>query len=49
MKYAPTYHESWALIIGINKYRHSAPLEIASADAKAIESAVIEVLGFPES
>lgn len=49
MKYAPTYHESWALIIGINKYRHSAPLEIASADAEAIESAVIEVLGFPKA
>jgi uncharacterized caspase-like protein len=49
MKYAPTYHESWALIIGINKYRHSAPLEIATADAEAIQNAVIEVLGFPKT
>jgi hypothetical protein len=49
MTYAPAYRNSWALIIGINKYRYAGQLEIASADAKAVSSAVIDVLGFPRA
>jgi uncharacterized caspase-like protein len=49
VKYKPAYDESWALVIGINKYRHAGPLEIARADAEAVRTALIEHLQFPSA
>jgi len=48
MKYEPRYHESWALVIGINAYRHTSPLEIARADAEAIRDILIRNFKFPK-
>jgi hypothetical protein len=47
MKYKPSYDQSWALIIGINKYRHVSPLEIARADAESVRDALVGRLQFP--
>ena len=42
------YDNSWALIIGINKYENVRPLDYAVKDAKAIKSLLIETCYFPE-
>ena len=47
MKYRPLYADSWALVIGINKYRHIGPLEIARADAQSVRDVLVERLQFP--
>jgi hypothetical protein len=47
VKYQPKYRESWALVIGINKYRHVSPLEIARADAESIRDVLVRRLQFP--
>lgn len=47
MKYQPRYNDSWALVIGINKYRHVGPLEIARADAESIRDVLVQRLRFP--
>jgi hypothetical protein len=47
MKYKSEYTDSWALIIGINKYEHVSPLEIARADAESIRGALVSQLNFP--
>jgi uncharacterized caspase-like protein len=47
--YQPKYNDSRALIIGINKYTHVSPLEIARADAESILTVLTEHLGFPEA
>jgi len=48
MKYKPSYNESWALVIGINEYRHTNPLEIARADAQSIRDVLIRDFKFPK-
>lgn len=45
--YKPTYRSSWALVVGINAYQHSSPLEYACQDAKAIKELLTTKLGFP--
>ena len=40
------YSDSWALIIGINKYQNVDPLNYAVNDAKKIKSILIEKYGF---
>jgi len=40
------YSESWALIIGINKYQNVEPLHYAVNDAKSVKSMFIEKYGF---
>lgn len=40
------YRESWALVVGINKYRFVTPLDYAVADAEAIRNLLIEKFGF---
>lgn len=47
--YQPQYENSWALIVGINDYRHVSPLDYACNDADAVKSVLIDELGFPES
>jgi hypothetical protein len=49
MKYTPSYNDSWALVIGINEYRHTSPLEIARADAEAIRDVLIGDFKFPKA
>ena len=46
MKYKPSYDQSWALLIGINAYRHATPLEVARADAESIRDALIRDFKF---
>ena len=42
------YSESWALIIGINKYQNVDHLQFAVNDAKKIKSLLVEQYGFPK-
>ena len=44
---APTYGASWALVVGINDYRHAPPLSYAAADARAVADALPR-LGFQQ-
>jgi hypothetical protein len=44
--YEPNYINSWALIIGINKYTHASPLGYAINDAKAIANILEKKFGF---
>jgi hypothetical protein len=46
--YRPIYIQSWALIIGINKYEHAGPLGYARQDAEAIAE-ILNTRGFPQS
>lgn len=46
--FKPHYHKKYALIIGINKYATTSPLEYAVNDAQAIRVSLIESLGFEE-
>jgi len=48
MKYKPSYDESWALVIGINRYQHTNPLEIARADAESIRDVLVHDFKFPK-
>jgi hypothetical protein len=48
VKYEPKYANSSALVVGINKYRHVGPLEIARADAEAIRDVLINEFAFPK-
>ena len=43
------YNDSWALIIGINKYKNVQKLDFASEDAIAMKDMLIENFNFPES
>jgi uncharacterized caspase-like protein len=47
--YQPNYAESWALVIGINKYRHTNPLAFACNDAQAVTRTLVERFGFPKT
>jgi hypothetical protein len=42
------YNESWALIIGINKYQHVDPLNYAVNDAIAVKKMLVDKYGFKE-
>lgn len=42
------YKQSWAVVIGINDYRHWPDLEYAVNDARAVGDMLVESLGFPE-
>ena len=42
------YSDSWALIIGINKYQNVDPLTYAVADAIAVKEMLVEKYGFKE-
>lgn len=44
--YAPHYSQSWALIIGIDKYRNAPPLQTAANDARAIADLLVSRFGF---
>ncbi|WIW70274.1 caspase family protein [Anaerosinus gibii] len=46
--YLSKYNNSWALVIGINKYQYVNPLEYARNDAEAIVEILITKFGFPK-
>jgi hypothetical protein len=46
--YLSAYEKSWALIIGINVYRHISPLGFARHDAEAIANILTDLFGFPK-
>lgn len=45
--YRSTYVNSWAIVIGINKYQSVNPLGFACSDAQAVASLLVEEFGFP--
>src|SRR5436309_2762391 len=47
--YQPKYSNSWALIIGIDKYRYAPPLGHARADAEGVARVLRERFAFTES
>jgi uncharacterized caspase-like protein len=47
--YKPEYDNSYALVVGINKYKHSSPLAYASNDASEIARTLIDKFAFPET
>lgn len=49
MNYTETYGQSWALVIGIDKYQHVSPLAHATNDAAAMATTLRDQFGFPES
>jgi len=46
--YISNYNNSYALIIGINKYQHASPLSYARNDAEAVCKCIKEQFDFPE-
>ncbi len=46
--YQSKYSNSWALIIGIDKYKHVSPLGYATNDAKAMADILEKRFGFPK-
>ena len=46
--YKPEYSNSWALVIGINKYLSCPPLDYAVNDAQAIAEVLKERFDFPQ-
>lgn len=47
--YQPYYSNSWALVIGINAYRHAPQLSYACNDADAVASILVDELHFHKS
>jgi uncharacterized caspase-like protein len=47
IEYQPRYQNSWALVVGINAYKHLPPLSYAGNDADAIAAVLQNELGFP--
>ncbi len=47
--YRPEYTNSWALVIGIDRYRHVPRLSCACNDAKAVAHALKTLFGFPDN
>src|SRR6266540_2859575 len=45
-QYRPQYGNSWALVIGINRYAHVNPLGNACADAGSVVEVLVAELGF---
>src|SRR5579864_7006865 len=48
LDYKPQYTGSHALVIGINKYKHTNPLAYAANDASAVAAVLVDKFGFPE-
>lgn len=46
--YKPSYQNSWALVIGINKYQHTGHLGFARQDAEALAATLTSLFHFPE-
>ena len=46
--YKSSYQNSWALVIGINKYVHVSPLSYATNDADGVAAVLIEKFSFPK-
>jgi hypothetical protein len=46
-EYQPRYQNSWALVVGINAYKHLPPLSYAGNDAAAIAAVLQNELNFP--
>ena len=49
IEHSEIYDNSWALIVGINKYEKVRPLNYAIEDASAIKNMLINDFGFPRS
>ena len=47
--YEPRYAKSWALVIGIDRYRHVSPLAHAGSDAEGVGQVLRRRLGFPDA
>src|SRR5258705_321378 len=47
--YQPKYAKSWALIIGVDKYRYAPPLSHARAEAEGVARVLRERFAFTES
>lgn len=45
--YSPSYHSSWALIVGINRYWNMPPLNHAANDAAEVADTLINRFRFP--
>lgn len=46
--YQPDYSNSWAIVIGINKYKSAPPLDYACNDAERFAATLKERFGFPD-
>jgi uncharacterized caspase-like protein len=46
--YKPQYGNSYALVVGINKYIDSSPLAYAVNDATDVARALVEKFAFPD-
>lgn len=46
-RYNPKYENSWALIVGVNAYKHASPLGYACNDATAFADQMVKRFGFP--
>lgn len=44
--YRARYHQSHAVVVGINQYEHEAPLQFAVNDAQAVRDTLVERFGF---
>ena len=49
LEHSDIYDNSWALVVGINKYENVRPLNYAIEDASAIKNMLINDFGFPRS
>jgi HEAT repeat protein len=47
-KYQETYHNSWALVVGINEYENLTPLHYAKNDAQAVADLLKTEYGFKD-
>lgn len=45
--YSQKYENSWAIVIGINDYKHASPLTYACNDANAVAAKLIDSFNFP--
>ncbi len=47
-RYNPKYENSWALVVGIDAYRHASPLGYACKDAQAFADQLVTRFDFPK-
>lgn len=47
-RYNPEYENSWALVVGIEAYRHASPLGYACNDAQAFADQLVNRFDFPK-
>jgi hypothetical protein len=45
--FKPYYHQSWAVLIGIDEYEHAGPLSYAVNDCDSVRGVLMSDLGFP--